>query len=377
MQLTVPQRDLAEAITWIAKTLPTNPIYPVMMTVRFEASEGRLRLSGWDGDTAHHAELEADVTERGVVLLPGKLIAGVVGGLRKSDLTLECSRGAGTLTAPGVRIDIRPSDPSEWPGLPSAPSAAGTVDGPAFMKAFSRIKAASVKPSDDAVNDLSGVGSVRLTASDGQLALATTDRFRIGQESVAWTPSTELGDAFAVVPTQAIERARPFSISQLELALPVNGMGTAGFSCSGRQVITKLSVPTTFPKVERAMPKIFVATALLEAAELIDAIRTVSMVNTSPHRPVWLRFSAGSVAVSATDMDTAEVRIDAQLDSELATFDVPFRGNFLTDGLASIRGGARIDFSGTRHPAVIRGVDDDSYSYIVLPIGDPDKASAA
>jgi DNA polymerase-3 subunit beta len=377
MRLTIPQPELADAVKWVEKGLPGNPLYPVMMTMRFQAAGDRLLISGWDGDTALHAELDADVEEEGVALLPGKFLAGVVGALRKSDLTIECGKGQGVLTAPGVRVDIRPSDAGQWPDLPTAPAVAGTVDGPEFMRAYTRIKPASVKPSEDEVNELSGVGSVRLVAADGELRLATTDRFRVGLESVAWTPSSELGDAFALVPTQAIERVRPFAKGRLTLALPANGAGTAGLSGEGREVVTKLSIPKAFPNVDRAVPKKIVASAHLEAAELIDAIRTVSMVNTKITRPVWLRFDGESVAVSASDLDTAEVRIDARLDGDVGEFEVPFRGYYLTDGLAQIEGAARIDFSGPKHPALIQDAEGGTYRYVVLPIGDPGRASAA
>jgi DNA polymerase-3 subunit beta len=377
MRVTIPQSELADAAKWVEKGLPSNPLYPVMMTMRFQATGDRLLISGWDGDTALHAELDADIEEEGVALLPGKFLAGVVTSLRKSDLTIECSKGQGTLTAPGVRIDIRPSDAGQWPNLPAAPAVAGTVDGPEFIRAYTRIKPASVKPSEDEVNELSGVGSVRLVASEGELRLATTDRFRVGLESVAWAPVSELGDAFALVPTQAIERVRPFAKGRLTLALPENGTGTAGLSGGGREIVTKLSIPKTFPNVDRAVPQKIVASAHLEAAELVDAIRTVSMVNTKPTRPVWLRFDGESVAVSANDMDSAEVRIDARLDIEAGHFEVPFRGYFLTDGLAQVKGVARIDFSGPKHPALIQSAEGGTFRYVVLPIGDPAKASAA
>lgn len=376
MRLTIPQSELADVVKWVEKGLPGNPLYPVMMTMRFQASGGRLLISGWDGDAALHAELDADVEEEGVALLPGKFLAGVVGALRKSDVTIECGKGQGVLTAPGVRVDIRPSDAGQWSALPSAPAVAGSVDGPEFIAAFSRVKAASVKASEREVNELSSVGSVRLLAADGVLRLATTDRFRVGLEEVAWTPSTELGDALAVVPTQVIEQVRPFAQGQLELALPVDGMGMAGVSGRGREVVTKLSIPKSFPKAERAIPKDRKFSAFVDAPELMDAIRTVSMVNTKAFRPVWLRFADESVTVAARDMDTAEVRIDVRLEGDGDRFEVPFRASYLTDALGPIEGVARIDFSEVKRPALIQAAEGGTYRHIVQPIGDVNAASA-
>jgi DNA polymerase-3 subunit beta len=387
MRLTVSQADLAPALKWVERRLPRNPNYPVMMTMRFEARGGRLTVTGWDGDMVQRADLDADVEEEGVALFPGKLIATLLDTMRACDLTIEVNRGAGTLTAPGLRIDIRPSDASQWPATPEPPEVAGSVDGPAFMQAFGRVKPASIKPlpekdskakpaEEKAKVEPGGLGSLRLVASDGELRLAATDRFRVAEDTVPWEPATELGDAFAVVPVQSVEQVRPFARGRLQLALPVNGSGVAGLAGDGRQVVTKLAIPNSFPKVERALPLRFVASAQLEAGELLDAVRTVSAVNTKLYRPIWLRFDGEQVAVCAADMDTAEVRIDAKLTGDADRFEIPFRGSFLTDGLTQIKGAARVDFSGPKSPAVMRGLDGSTFRYIVLPIGDPGRAAA-
>ncbi|MEU9611817.1 hypothetical protein AB0D56_09730 [Streptomyces sp. NPDC048209] len=377
MRFNVSQSDLGEATKWIERGLPRNPLYPVMMTMRLEAANGRLQITGWDGDTALHARLDADIETEGTALLPGTFLAGVVGGLRKNDVTIDCAKGSGILTAPGVRVDIRPSDAGQWPATPKAPAVAGVVDGKAFVKALTRIKPAAVKADEGQVNDLSGIGSVRLTASDGMLQMVATDRFRIAYATIPWEPKTELGDALAVISADALERVRAFAKGPVSLSLPSDGVGVAGLGGSGRQVVTKLTAPKTFPNVERAELRKVVATAHVDSDELTDAIRTVSMVNTKATRPVWLRFDGQTVAVSATDLDSAEVRIDAELTGELTSLDIPFRGYFLTDGLAQVEGMARIDFSGPKAQAQITSPGDDSYRYIVLPIGDPSKASGA
>ncbi|WP_329217447.1 hypothetical protein [Streptomyces microflavus] len=377
MRFTAAQSELAEATKWVERGLPRNPLYPVMMTMRFEALGGRLQITGWDGDTALRATVDADIETEGAALLPGTFLAGVVSGLRKNDVTIDCAKGSGVLTAPGVRVDIRPSDPGAWPTTPKAPAVAGVVDGKAFIKALLRVKPAAAKAAESQVNDLSGIGSVRLKASDGVLQLATTDRFRIAYATIPWEPQTELGDAFAVVSTDALEQARALAKGPVSLSLPTDGIGTAGIGGSGRQVVTKLTMPKSFPNIDRAELRQVVATTHIDAGELIDAIRTVSMVNTAITRPVWLRFDGQTVAVSATDLDSAEVRIDAELTGEQGALEIPFRGHFLTDGLSQVEGIARIDFSGPKSQAQITSPGDDSYRYIVLPIGDPSKATGA
>ena len=81
MRFRVERDVLADAVTWTARSLPTRPPVPVLAGVRIEAdATGTIELSSFDYEVSARSQIPADVSEPGVVLVSGQLIAYVDGG---------------------------------------------------------------------------------------------------------------------------------------------------------------------------------------------------------------------------------------------------------------------------------------------------------
>src|SRR5450830_1134808 len=92
MKFRVERDVLADAVTWTARTLPTRPPVPVLAGVRLEADPaGVLHLSSFDYEVSARAEVAAEVSEPGVVLVSGRLLAEISRALpaKPVDIALE------------------------------------------------------------------------------------------------------------------------------------------------------------------------------------------------------------------------------------------------------------------------------------------------
>ena len=70
MRFRVDRDVLADAVTWTARSLPTRPPVPVLAGVRIEAdTTGTIQLSSFDYEVSARAQLPADVSEPGTVLV--------------------------------------------------------------------------------------------------------------------------------------------------------------------------------------------------------------------------------------------------------------------------------------------------------------------
>src|SRR5690349_14098264 len=84
------ERDLfADAVAWVARSLPHRPAVPVLGGVLVEATGGRLRLSASDHEVCAQAAVDAEVSESGSVLLPGRLLAEIARGLPAEPVELR------------------------------------------------------------------------------------------------------------------------------------------------------------------------------------------------------------------------------------------------------------------------------------------------
>ena len=135
MRFVVERDALAEAVAWIARSLPSRPVIPVLSGLLLQAAADGLTLSCFDYEVSARISIDADVTEPGTVLVPGRLLAEITRSLPghpieiddKDDVTLTCGPASFNL----VTLPI-----GEYPRLPELPRLAGTVDGAAFATAW-------------------------------------------------------------------------------------------------------------------------------------------------------------------------------------------------------------------------------------------------
>jgi DNA polymerase-3 subunit beta len=142
MRFVVERDALAEAVAWIARSLPSRPVLPVLSGLLLQAAADGLTMSCFDYEVSARISIDADVTEPGTALVPGRLLAEITRSLPghpvevddKDDVTLTCGPASFSL----VTLPI-----GEYPRLPELPRLAGTVDGGVFATAIGQVAPAA------------------------------------------------------------------------------------------------------------------------------------------------------------------------------------------------------------------------------------------
>src|SRR5665811_1078209 len=140
MRFRVDRDVLAEAVTWTARSLPTRPPVPVLAGVRIEADEiGVVHLSSFDYEVSARSEIAADVTEKGTILVSGRLLAEISRALpaKPVDVVLEGTKVSVTCGASRFSLLTMPVD--DYPALPPMPEVSGTVRGEEFTLAVAQV----------------------------------------------------------------------------------------------------------------------------------------------------------------------------------------------------------------------------------------------
>lgn len=370
MHATIPQQELAAAVTWAARQLPAKPTNPVLTGMRLHADDGRLRLSVWDGTTAAHATLDLDVTEAGAVIAPGQMLQQIVAALRKSDVTLSDHAGDLEITTLGAHFALNVLDGRDFPTLPSMPEPLGWVEGSDFAAAYKRVKASVDSKAD---GSFAGMSGVRIRIGGDTLTLTATDRYRIATATMPWH-SDQPVTAMGVMPGKAIaDNAAAFQ-GRLHLSLPADGSGTAALSGDGRQVSTMLLEPGLFP---HRLDEIVINVSgriVTDAESLTEGVRAAMAVS-EPGKPVWIHASEDGVSLRAGSSSRSIVEVDATYEGDVPAFETAINSGYLLDGLAPLSGVTHIDVTTPKTPAVIHSPDDATYRYVVTPLRDPDRAA--
>ncbi|GGJ87283.1 DNA polymerase III subunit beta [Streptomyces camponoticapitis] len=373
MRVTLPQQELAEAAKWAARQLPTKPLNPVFVGLLLAAAGDQVTLSAFDGETSIHATLDADVAEAGSVVLSARLFADITGSLGKTDVTIAADDTDAQVETRSARFDLAALPLADYPTLPVAPATTGSVDGAELATAVAKVKAAVARTGE---GSFAGMTGIRLKVVGDRLELTATDRYRIARHTIPWQAADGGSDAMAVVPGHVmVANAKAFAGRTVHLALPAGGAGTVGFDTGRRRVTTMLIEPGLFPHKLDGLNRTSQATALFDTEDLTHAIKQVTTVNDGD-KPIWIAFDGRQGSVRARDTGSAQVRFDADFEGDLDDIDAAFNSQWLLDGLDGLTGRIAFEVNTPQTPAVLHDPDDDTYSYLVIPIRDPHKAAA-
>lgn len=354
----VAKDDLAGAVAWVARNLPTKPTQPVLRAMVITADDEGLKLAGFDYEVSTRVQISAEVASPGRVAVAGKLLSEIIGTLPNKPVELRVDDSTATVTCGSSRFELPVISLEDYPQLPTLPQVTGSIDPAAFAEAVSQVAAAA--GTDDTLPMLTGV---HVVIKGRTLELAATDRFRLARRTLEWDPVDESVEAKLLVPAKTLlDNARTLEQGTgdpVEIAVgtgdQIGAEGLFGVHTHRRETTTRL-LDAEFPNIAPLFPKTHKSIAAVEIGPLQEAIKRVSLV-TDRNAQIRMQFSEGQVVLSAggTDSGHAEEAVPADYRGPEDLL-IAFNPHYLKDGLGVV-GAKRVVF----------GFTEASRSAIMIP----------
>lgn len=338
------ERDvLAEAVAWTARSLPTRPSVPILAGLLIKAAGGQVVMSSFDYETSAQVGVPAQVSDDGVALVSGRLLADIARSLpnKPVDITADATRME--LVCGSARFTLQTLPVDDYPALPTMPEATGTVTSEDFSRAVSQVVVAAGR--DELLPVFTGV---RMEIDGDTLSLLATDRYRMALKEIPWNPSGPRADGAALVPARVLgETAKSMTSGEvvtLSLAGASAGDGLIGFEGAGpagvREITTRL-LDGEFPKVRHLMNVQATVTVRANTAEVIAAVKRVALV---AERNTSLRMLIGDQAITleaatgdqAQAVEALEAVVTDETGQGLTMTAAGFNPHYLTDALAAL-----------------------------------------
>jgi DNA polymerase-3 subunit beta len=352
MRFTVQRDALAEAVTWVARALPTRPVVPVLagLLLRAEPEDqnqlgsngpGWLTASCFDYEVSARMRVRAEVAEPGVFLVPGRLLVEIVRSLPAQPVEFGDDPDGISVTCGEASFAVASLPSAEYPELPELPQLAGTADGGVLAAAIGQVTPAASR--DDTLPMLTAV-NVELAGET--MTLAATDRYRLAVRELGWNPAPGFGDAGRVsllVPARTLSDAAKMMSAGTEVAIMLrpdgdragSGGGAAeamiGFDAGERRLTARL-LAGEFIRYRSRFPDEFGCTADLPAEAFAEAVRRVALV-AERGTPVQLTFAPGRVTVGAATQGQARARESVPADFVGDEPVIAFSPHYLLDGV--------------------------------------------
>jgi DNA polymerase III subunit beta len=379
MKFRVERDDLADAVAWVARTLPSRPTtqLQVLAGLLLETGPSGLRLSAFDYEVAARGEISATVLDEGRTLVSGRLLAEITRSLPAAPVEIAVEGSRAVLTCGSARFTLPTLPVEDYPALPAVPPATGRVGSTAFAAAVGQVAIAAGR--DDTLPVLTGV---RIEIVEDRLTLAATDRYRLAVRQVPWRPEQADASGTALVPARTLsDAAKSMGSAGAEVTIALgsgpSGEALAGFACGTRETTTRL-VDGQFPDYRRLLPPTSPLSAEVEVSPLVEAVKRVSLV-AARTSPVLLSFSTGELVLEAGAGGEAQAREALPAGFDGPDLSIAFNPGYLLDGLGALEsdtvlvGFASADDAeeAARKPAIFTGKSADDapdYRYLLMPV---------
>jgi DNA polymerase-3 subunit beta len=356
MRFVVERDVLAEAVAWVARSLSTRPVLPVLSGLLLQAAADGLSLACYDYEVSARIRVPADVAEAGTALVPGRLLAEITRSLPAlpvevgdagdagdaGDLVLTCGPASFSL----VTLPLR-----EYPQLPELPRLAGTVDGGALATAIGQVTPAASR--DDTLPVITGVN---VEIEGDIITLVATDRYRLAIRELSWSPAEPEPQASArstlLVPARTLADAARMMTPGVPVRIMLHAGGpakasrtpdpagspraadaTIGFETGERRLTTRL-IAGEYIKYSSKFPGEFGSTGDMPATALAEAVKRVALV-AERGSSVRLSFGPGQVTIEAGTKGQARARetVAAEFTGEESA--IAFSPGYLLDGIGA------------------------------------------
>lgn len=363
MHFTVERETLLDRLELVGKVSTKHVTLPVLQCVLIEVTEDKqLALKATNLEIGIEATLEVKVEAPGVVAVPTSTLLQTIQYMSGKEVSLQVEDTTLIVEGSGSRTSIKSIPHEEFPTIPHIEAKGQVVQSNLFALG---IKTASFAASVSSIKP--ELGSVYMSQKkEHSLTFVATDSFRLMEKTVP-QKNFVLDDPILIPFKNAQELARVCEVRDGDPIFKMNENQCALEFADGVYITSRLT-NGSFPDYEQIIPKEYTTHTTLLKNDLIHAFKKTNIF-LNKFLQVSLVVEGDSVTVTSNsgEVGTTTESINAQTDGDDITLN--FNQRYIAECLPHIGDESiTLHFAGIGRPLVIKGVNDASLRYLVMPM---------
>ncbi|NOY56744.1 MAG: DNA polymerase III subunit beta [Actinobacteria bacterium] len=359
MRIRAERDELTDVFSRAARAVGQRPAQPILQGVLCETVGSKLRVTGTDLEATIRTTAAVDVQEEGRAVVPARLATEAIRKMPIGVVTIESTNGEVVITGRGPQFSLRELPVADYPDL-GEPNLEGSVAvaGDALGNAIAQV---GIAASTDAARPI--LTGVLLEPGEEGLRLVATDSYRLAVREIKGFALREAG----LVPAKGLkELSRTIGAAQIQVAV---GNREAVFG-SERGSLTLRLIEGNFPNYRQLLPESHPNRLIVDKEQLLEALGRAGLV-AEDHIPVRIKMMEGGAEMTVTRQDVGgEVEhINGTFEGSVEEVLIAFNPRYLSEGVSAITSEqVQLQVMDGLKPAVLKGVDDDSFLYLLMPV---------
>ena len=383
MKLTVLQENLIKGLTIADRISIKSSTLPILNNILLTGEKNFLKISATNLEIGINWWTLSKVENEGGIVVPTKILTNFISFLPGKKLTLETKDNNLFLESENYKSQIKGFTAEEFPIIPKiSDERLISIDNTSFCQSLNQI--VDIPITSSARPEISGVF---LQFKKGLVTMTATDSFRLGERKLFLesSPKEETAlsskeDSFILPQKAAKEIINIFGEKQGQIKVYLSP-NQVMFECllvetphPQIQLLSRL-IEGDYPNYQEIIPKKFETQIILGKNEFLNQIKIASLFS---GRISEVKFKVDpknqKLQIFSQNPELGEYQslLSGKIKGE--PFEASFNHRFLVDGLLNIKSSEVIfelnkKTGGEIGPGVLKPVGDETYIYVVMPMG--------
>lgn len=375
MKLICTQENFNKAIFTTQGCITKNINLPILGNILLQTNEGRLKLSATNLEIGITCLIGAKIEKEGTITIPAKTLSSFVSKIKPQKIELETKNDILNIKSKEAKTNIKGVDAKDFPIIPNI------NEKPILNLKVKDLKLAlsqviSAAASSETRPELTGIYTKISFKNPQQLTFAATDSYRLAEKVINLSGGVKDTEGFAdkeelsfIIPKNTLNQlVRILDEESDDIKISVIP-SQISFDYNNTNLISRL-IDGQYPDYKQIIPQGFKTKAVVNTSELMNAIKIASIFTEERSSTIKVSLNVkDSVldisAESGSGDSFAQVKAKIEGQSE----QVVFNYKYFLDGLDNIlKENTVMEINSSTAPVVLKGVGDDSYTYIIMPI---------
>ncbi|HEY8362881.1 MAG TPA: DNA polymerase III subunit beta [Tissierellaceae bacterium] len=361
MKLKVNQRDLSKHINIAQKGISSKATLPILDGLLLDASKGRLKIVGTDLDIGVETYLDCEIENEGSIVVNSRIFGDIVRKLPDAPIYIEVENNNINVKCENSEFNIIGSSPKEYPSLPVL-IGKNTFQLPNDLFKSAIRQTVFATSQDDARPYLTGV---LLELSENSVSFVALDGYRLALRKLPI--KTDL-DVKMIIPGRTLnELSRIIEDDENNITIYAT-QNHVVFNIGDTLVYSRL-LEGKFFNYKEIIRKEHKTSAVVNRRAFQDSLERASLLaKEEKANLIKLSLKDGKIYIkSNSEIGYVNEFVDAEISGD--DINIAFNSRYLLEGIKVIDSeDIQLNFMGELNPCIINPLDDENYTYLVLPV---------
>ena len=365
MKIECLKENLINNISIAEKISGKNLTLSVLNNLLLIAKNNKFYIRSTNLDTGIEINISAKVISDGIIAVPGAVLYGLISTIYNyNKIILEVVNNNLKVSTQSSNAIIKTVPNDDFPKLPT-------------VKKDKAIKIKSI----DFINGLKSVwysasissikqelSSVYIYNDSGKFVFVATDSFRLAEKTV--TTNSNIDDfEHILIPLSNIQKI----IHVMEYiggSIDINIENNQIFFISDKIYLTSRLINSSFPDYKQIIPKEHTTEVVVLKQDIVNILKNINVFSNKFNQiNFYINPKEKIFKISSKNENIGEIvdNIDAALSGEI--IDINLNYKYISDSFQSIYSDSvSLLFSGLNKPVIVRGIGDNSFFYLMMPM---------